>query len=323
MVDRKPISRSLGRLATLVLLSCAAVAAQDLDTETLWRIGAGNLVMKKYPEADVAFRQILQQEPCHARAIKGLAEVYFAQNRPGDAVRIVQAQAAKCTDNWQCDEVLGDTLIRADRDDEAAAAYQRSLARVDADSSEAGELHLRIADVYRRKKDRGPWGEELRLAAARLKGSAALFASTGLYQDTIGQKQAAMDSYREALRIEPNHPAALNNLAYLLAETGADLDRALELARRARALLPDSAETADTIGFIYTRKKWTDVAILTLKSAVEKEPDNELFRTHLAEALDLKPEPSQAVRDLKAALRAEPTPETRSKIQSLLLQIAK
>jgi Flp pilus assembly protein TadD len=41
--------------------------------------------------------------------------------------------------------------------------------------------------------------------------------------DVAGQKQMAVASYRRAVQLQPNNAVALNNLAYLLSETGGSL----------------------------------------------------------------------------------------------------
>ena len=58
----------------------------------------------------------------------------------------------------------------------------------------------------------------------------------------------ARDAYEKVLSINPNFVPALNNLAYLDAERLNDLDKAYELARRARDLQGDDPAIADTLG---------------------------------------------------------------------------
>ena len=63
---------------------------------------------------------------------------------------------------------------------------------------------------------------------------------------------------------------ALNNLAYALVL--ADPDEASKLAQRAAELAPDNATVQDTLGWAYCRKGNYNMALTSLKAAVDKEP---------------------------------------------------
>ena len=84
---------------------------------------------------------------------------------------------------------------------------------------------------------------------------------------------------------------AKNNLAYLLAEAGKDLERAERLAREARSRLGASASVADTLGWVLVKRGETSEAIEVLKeaeaSAIERTDIGSLgtIRQHLATAL--------------------------------------
>jgi len=51
--------------------------------------------------------------------------------------------------------------------------------------------------------------------------------------DGTGKREQAKPIYEQILKIQPDHPVALNNLAYIKAEEGVDLDQALTMAQRA------------------------------------------------------------------------------------------
>ena len=100
------------------------------------------------------------------------------------------------------------------------------------------------------------------------------------------------------MRLDPELAVAKNNLAYLIAETGGNLDRALDLAQEAKELLPDNPNAADTLGWVLYKKQSHDAAIGYLREAVRgMEPDDPqlpIVRQHLALAY-------QAAGDLKSA----------------------
>src|SRR5437879_13688046 len=80
----------------------------------------------------------------------------------------------------------------------------------------------------------------------------------GLLMDGTGRREQAKPIYEQILKIEPDHPVALNNLAFIKAEEGQDLDEALTMAQRARQGMPSSPDIMDTLGWIYLTKNLSD-----------------------------------------------------------------
>ncbi|MBN1268639.1 MAG: tetratricopeptide repeat protein [Kiritimatiellae bacterium] len=67
----------------------------------------------------------------------------------------------------------------------------------------------------------------------------------------MGEREEAERLYREALRRNPMNAAALNNLAYLLAESGTAIDESIERARQAALQEPTNPIVLDTLGYAY------------------------------------------------------------------------
>jgi Tfp pilus assembly protein PilF len=133
-------------------------------------------------------------------------------------------------------------------------------------------------------------------------------ARLGLLLEVTGQKEAAREEYLEVLKLDPRNAVALNNLAFIEGDGGGDLVRATEYALRAKELIPQSLDVADTVGWIYVKRQMADEAIAVLKDVVIAAPSNMDFRRHLASAMDLKGLNSASMEELKKALRSESTP---------------
>jgi tetratricopeptide (TPR) repeat protein len=106
---------------------------------------------------------------------------------------------------------------------------------------------------------------------------------------------------REVLRLEPGHAGAANDLAWLLAERGRDLDNALALAERSLRLAP-SSRVYDTLGTVRLRRGELDQAIELLRAGVEAHPDEPQLRYRLGVALASARQSASAVDALEAAL---------------------
>ena len=91
--------------------------------------------------------------------------------------------------------------------------------------------------------------------------------------------------FRRALRIRPDLVGAANNLAYLLAQEGKDLDEALKLSLSASERQPEDANIRDTLGWVYYRKGMLDSAIAQFRASLELNPDPAIVHYHLGLAL--------------------------------------
>src|SRR5262249_2421489 len=100
--------------------------------------------------------------------------------------------------------------------------------------------------------------------------------------ESQGDTQAAKENYEQALKINPNFFFAANNLAYILAEEGRDLDVALNWAQVARKMAPENPAVADTLGWLQHKLGRNGLARDQLQFAVSRQPENPIFQYHLA-----------------------------------------
>jgi Flp pilus assembly protein TadD len=131
--------------------------------------------------------------------------------------------------------------------------------------------------------------------------------------------------YEQILRLQPDNAVAaiaLNNLAYMLAESGADLDQALSMAQKAKQMRPNDENVADTLGWIYIKKNLSDSAISVFRDLVQKSPERSTFHYHLAMALFQKGDKVEAKRECEAALRFRPEKDEEAKIRELMSKLS-
>jgi Flp pilus assembly protein TadD len=99
---------------------------------------------------------------------------------------------------------------------------------------------------------------------------------------------------------------AANNLAWMMAEDNENIDEALQLAQAARAKAPESAEIADTLGWIFIKKGQSQSAIGPLKDAVQRDPGNGSYQYHLGFAYAKHGDTKLARATLEKALKLAP-----------------
>ncbi len=84
-----------------------------------------------------------------------------------------------------------------------------------------------------------------------------------------GDVDRAKEVYEKVLVEDPELASAKNDLAFLLAREGSDLDRALALAEEAQRSLPEHPSIADTVGFTYYRMKQNEAALQQFRYAIQ------------------------------------------------------
>jgi Flp pilus assembly protein TadD len=112
--------------------------------------------------------------------------------------------------------------------------------------------------------------------------------------------------FEKVLELDPKAPVAANNLAWIYAENGGNLDVALQLAQTALSALPDSGEATDTLGWVYLKKEIYGLSITTFRRAVQVAPTNPTFHYHLGLAYARSGDKDRAKSTLQAALRLKP-----------------
>jgi len=212
----------------------------------------------------------------------------------------------------------GNAAVQAGQFDAAIAKFQKVLDSLEPDSPAAGDLYLRIGETNRRKGDLEAAIHSLARANELMPGNATVIGTLALALDSSGNHADAQRAYRATLDIDPNNAIAMNNLAYLLAEAGTDLDEALQLARRAIALAPDSMQMTDTAGWVQLKRGDNESAIALFAEAVAKEPTEDTFRDHLLMALERKGDRTGILGETISALKQVPSPENLAKVSTLI-----
>lgn len=296
-------------------------AAPPSPADTLFQAAVTLLSQGKYQDAEDSFRKLSDLEPAASRGIMGIAEVWAAQKKEDDALRLLQAEAQKHPGLPDLHFGIGNLALRTAKYDLAIAEFQVVLDYVDHNSKGAADLYFRLGDAYRLKGDFDFAISVLRQAQALQPDNPAIPKLLAFTLESAGQKQAAADQYRKALDLDPNNGALLNNLAFLLADTNGDAPLALAYALRARQLFPDEPSIADTLGWVYLKLNRADAAIPLFRDLVQKTPGRAIYHYHFAAALELQGNHADAKKELEAGLKSNPTKDDEQNINQLLKKI--
>jgi tetratricopeptide (TPR) repeat protein len=270
---------------------------------------------KKGPEAMDTLNKL--RSTGDPQVFVGLAAIYSSRREFDKAFEILNEGLKKSGDSFIIHNQLAVTAVVAGQYDRAIAEFQKVLA-VNPKSVETMRL---IGDVYELK---GVPDEAVKMyrqayEVAPNNVASALALAGGLVQ--AGRVAEARTQYLNIVKAQPDDPVVLNNAAYLLADTGGDLDEALRLAKSALAKSPGQPAYSDTVGYVYLKKGLKDSAVQTFSNLVRRNQHVPAFRYHLALALYEKGDKAAARKELRTALTDHPSRQDEQRINELLKKL--
>jgi tetratricopeptide (TPR) repeat protein len=242
--------------------------------------------------------------PDNATALRAVAGDYVELGQRDKALELASAAVQAHPDSavllvLKAQILLdGDSIVDAEKliaqaiaaDSSYAPAYEaRGMI-----ASNAGDPDAAIAS-FEKAADADPTSGEYRYLAARAR----------LQKDDL---PGAIQSLRDAVRAEPGHMRANNDLAWLLASSGSELPKALELARRA-VRIDRTADTLDTLGYVLLQKGDAAEAATALDNALKLRPGSPSIEYRLGVALAAKGDAEGARDALTKALQSNGFPE--------------
>lgn len=290
----------LGRYDDIVRLLEESVRRQPGQPQVHHLLGVVALRQQKTAEARRHFEETLKLAP---DAFPAFAEIVRLDLRAGaakEAAANVEPMLAKQPAHGPLQLLAATVFAQQGRWADTETAARKALDLGGGDAVAAYELLGRSIDATRPKAGVLAWLDGLQ---PKPEDKPAALITTGALLHRHGEFARARDAYEQCLALQPNAVPALNNLAVLYVDRLGNLDRALELAERARQLMPSLPEVADTLGWILLKRGDHARALDLLKEAAAKLPDDPSVRLHLARAHHLlgQAEPARAAYRAAAA----------------------
>ena len=252
-------------------------------------LGLGDYAQaRKYLElADAAM-------PRNAEILENLLTLDSRENRQAESLARINAAIAAEPSNAKLQQLGGMLAQMNGRLADAEAMYKKAI-ELDANDLSGYERLARFYSATGRLEETVKTYEK---AIAVKPDQANLHHFLGVLYELGGQRERAVARYEDAIRLDPNLAEAKNNLAYLLADSGQNLDRALDLAQEAKTQLPDNPSVADTLGWVLYKRGIPSAAISYIKEAEAASDPNDasigIVRYHLALAYEANGDLAQA-----------------------------
>lgn len=296
------------------------------------RLELANLYLsqKEYDKATQEFTQVWKSNPPDNRGFVGLQNVKLAQGHATEAIAAMQDVVNKNPTilgfryqlaNFEASG--GAQVLRSDPDhakqlfQQAADNYKEILKT----TAESTDVWLRLGALQRQLGQFDAALASFEQASNASPRNPAPILNRAMLLEAVGKTKDAIDAYNKVLGVDPENALAMNNLAFLNAQSGTNLDQAMTYAERAKKQFPDNPNINDTLGYVYYQRNLNNEAVRIFRQIVQDNPQNGTFHLHLAMALLKQGDRDGARSEAEKALKATSQPAEQSKIRSLMSQI--
>lgn len=296
------------------------------------RLALANVYLREgqYAKAASEFERMWKSNPPDGRGFLGLQTLKLQQGKGDEAVQALEALVQKdpAVTGYRYQLANAQALVGIQSMTSVPAHARALFERAAQNYKELLKSMPESTDIWQRlgvmQRGLGEFDAALasfeQAANTNPRNTQALL-NRAMLLDALARTKEASDAYNRVLAVDPENVLALNNLAFLSAQTGANLDQAMTFAERAKKKLPNNPDISDTLGFIYYQKNLNGEAVHIFRQIVQDQPANATFRLHLAMAL-LKQGDKQGARDEAAkALKNASQPTEQQKIRSFVNQI--
>ncbi len=261
--------------AEAVIRDQVRLAPQDPQPHTA--LGLTLREGKRNEEARQAFEKAAELAPDNLWLVDQLVELDLLDKHFDSARQRIHRQFQKNPDLPAPHFLEGKILIAEGKWDLAAGELQKTL-QLDPNFSSAYDL---LIQAYFATNKLPQAVSQLQAELAKMPNDTTALMTLALAYERMKDFPKARDTYERLLSIEPNFVSALNNLAYLYTEQLNDLNKAYDLARKARDLRANDPSIGDTLGWVLYKRGEYQQALTILQQSAEKAADNPEIQFHL------------------------------------------
>ena len=229
-------------------LEAAFVADPDEKAEALFKLANTYLKHERYEKATDAFERIGKYSTSDtqtAQVFIGLARIALEQGNTKQAITHYEQAIELGLETAELYQNLGMAYMQNRDGENALKQFYRAL-----------EINANLPET--------------------LTMLGTLYAAKNKFDE-------AETHYKQAIALTPKVAVAYHGLAYLYGQHNQNLEKAIELARHATELSPDSAPYYNTLSWLCYKAGQYDAAETAILKAIELAPDNPLYQEGLAE----------------------------------------
>lgn len=217
-------------------------------------------------------------EPDYLPARLRLGEMLTEHGKIDDALEVARKLRLDFPDRPYADHLTGMILSAQGDHTGAYESFERALAQTNSPL-----LAVRVFEAKRDAEGMAAGVGFLQQWVDANPGDGVVIQTLAEGYYTLGEHERALGLFEQALERAPDNPMLLNNLAVIYNEL--DDPRALVYARRAHDLLPNAAETGDTLGWVLVSRGEHAEGLKYLRDAQTRAASDPGISYHIAVAL--------------------------------------
>jgi tetratricopeptide (TPR) repeat protein len=306
-----------GAPAAAVELLTPLIKEQPQNAQAHYLLATAYLAQQQLGQALAVYRQMNELFPKDPQPPYFVGRILLAQRQPTEARQAFEDSFKISPDYLPATESLVDLDIvdkqyasaldqvqkLIDKDPKQAQAWalrgkiyltQQDFTHAESDLLKAIELdptlepaYLLLAQLYVASNKQDQAINKLNAFVEQNKDNAkavTALVQLAMLQQNLKHFNDARDTYEKLLTVSPNLPLALNNLAVLYSDNLGQLDKAYELAKKAREIAPNVPNFADTLGWILYKKGGYGNALPLLQESAGKLSGDPNIQFHLGMA---------------------------------------
>jgi tetratricopeptide (TPR) repeat protein len=267
----------LGRVDDAAALFREQIKEDPKSAESYFFLGTILRLQKKNAEARQAFEKAAQLAPDNLNPLDQLVDIDLADKQFEAALQRVRQELAQKPDSAYAHCIEGKVWMAQHDYGRAESAFRKAT---ELDPNMAAAYNA-LVTVYVAANKLPQAIAELESMLQKSPNNPSLLTMAAVAYDKLENYEKARDTYEKLLSLNPDSALTLNNLAYLYGNRLNQLDRAVELARKARTLEATNAAIADTLGWILYKRAEYQEALPLLQEAAGKTPQDPEIWFHL------------------------------------------
>jgi len=274
-----------GRMSEGIRLSrqLAASRIPAVERSSHWMLAQSYAQLRLFEEAVEHARQALTLSPNNRNIQLFLGQTLLQNGKPAEAKMILENAVASNPEDAQAITLLSQAFVALGETGTAIQLLTQAL-------------------------DRNPEADILRLRRVEIQ-----MQSPG-WRQSISDARALYEKY-------PDRPELANNLAFMLARSGEELDFALSIAAPLREQFPDNPVIMDTYAFVLAARGEHEEAVALYNQALERAGGNPSIRFHLGQSLFHLGRHAEAGEQLQVVLILDPSFNQADEVRALLARI--
>ncbi|MCM8791195.1 MAG: tetratricopeptide repeat protein [Candidatus Omnitrophica bacterium] len=251
------------------------------------------------------FEKALELDPVNTNIYHHLGYLFYKDKKYDEAIRLYQTLVKLDSDDVRAYVEWANVYLAQKKADEAIAILEQAT---DTGLKDV-ELYLALGYAYSLRNDDGRTLKFYNMAQELAPDEPWVHFYLGSFYEKIGQKETAETKFRKAIALDQGFAEAYNYLGYMFAESGENLDEAVDLVKKALEKDPDNGAYLDSLGWAYFKKGMLDEALRELERAINSEPDDPTITDHLGDVYMKKGLQEKARQMWERSLKLDPKQE--------------